>query len=507
MKKPDGSTTIGRIDCYFATRFVCETKQGVDAAQSAADPLLEKPAVRRAGHGTRGTAAFDRALERAFHQGRDYITWLPAAEGRPPFLMIIDVGFSIDLYAEFTGTGGHYERFPDPTNHRILLKDLHRPEIRDRLRLVWLDPHALDPSKIAAGHPRYRGPARPARQFARSRRPRPDADRPVSPALSLHHVRRRHGAAAQGRLPSLLDKLKDNPRGFPTLAFPACGRKWPPAPVYSTLLFQEIAHFNGGLFEESTALPLSDAQLAMLRDAAATDWAMSSRRFSARCSPARSTPASATSSGPNTRRAPTSNVSCARSSSIRCAGNGKISAPPPPPAPRRPRPCSTGRRPRPVEAKANSPPGPPPPRTPEPSPTSPRRSAKRKDLHALAPRHRFPPRLCQLKVLDPACGTANFLYVTWNSSSASKPKCSNLFEALGGQPKLEMHHHQVRPDHFLGLEINQQAAAIAQLVLWIGYFQWQQKTTGKADTNDRPLLPKDNSTIECQDAVLAYDEP
>ncbi|NDG73109.1 MAG: class I SAM-dependent DNA methyltransferase, partial [Proteobacteria bacterium] len=57
----------------------------------------------------------------------------------------------------------------------------------------------------------------------------------------------------------------------------------------------------------------------------------------------------------------------------------------------------------------------------------------------------------------------------------------------------------------IGLELNKQAVAIAQLVLWIGYFQWQHKTTGKADTGDRPLLPKDRSIFE-QDAVLAYDE-
>jgi hypothetical protein len=52
---------------------------------------------------------------------------------------------------------------------------------------------------------------------------------------------------------------------------------------------------------------------------------------------------------------------------------------------------------------------------------------------------------------------------------------------------------KVRPEQFLGLEINHQAVAIAQLVLWIGYFQWQRKTTGKADTGDRPLLPKTHS--------------
>ena len=80
-----------------------------------------------------------------------------------------------------------------------------------------------------------------------------------------------------------------------------------------------------------------------------------------------------------------------------------------------------------------------------------------------------------------------------------------LIAALGGNASLEMQGFRVRPEHFIGLEINKQAVAIAQLVLWIGYFQWQHKTTGKADTGDRPLLPK-TQTIRQQDAVLAYDE-
>ena len=42
--------------------------------------------------------------------------------------------------------------------------------------------------------------------------------------------------------------------------------------AYSALLFKEIACFNGGLFENTTALPLSAAQLAMLTDATGTDW-------------------------------------------------------------------------------------------------------------------------------------------------------------------------------------------------------------------------------------------
>ena len=89
----------------------------------------------------------DRALERAFQQGRGYITSLPVAEGRPPFLIVCDVGHSIDLYAEFSGIGGHYERFPDPKNHRILLTDLRQEKHRATLRSIWTDPYSLDPSK------------------------------------------------------------------------------------------------------------------------------------------------------------------------------------------------------------------------------------------------------------------------------------------------------------------------------------------------------------------------
>jgi len=50
-----------------------------------------------------------------------------------PFLIVCDVGHCFDLYAEFTGTGGQYEAFPDPRSRRIKLKDLHRQETRDLL--------------------------------------------------------------------------------------------------------------------------------------------------------------------------------------------------------------------------------------------------------------------------------------------------------------------------------------------------------------------------------------
>jgi hypothetical protein len=134
-----------------------------------------------------------------------------------------------------------------------------------------------------------------------------------------------------------------------------------------------------------------------------------------------------------------------------------------------------------------------------------RKDATKNDATALAQVIAFHHHLCGLTVLDPACGTANFLYVTMEHMKRLESEVLQLIAALGGNASLEMQGFRVRPEHFIGLEINKQAVAIAQLVLWIGYFQWQHKTTGKADTGDRPLLPKDRSIFE-QDAVLAYDQ-
>jgi hypothetical protein len=63
------------------------------------------------------------------------------------------VGHCLDIYAEFSGTGGQYEAFPTPRKRRVHIKDLHDPEIRERFRKIWHNPHSLDPSKHATALP------------------------------------------------------------------------------------------------------------------------------------------------------------------------------------------------------------------------------------------------------------------------------------------------------------------------------------------------------------------
>jgi len=80
----------------------------------------------------------------------------------------------------------------------------------------------------------------------------------------------------------------------------------------------------------------------------------------------------------------------------------------------------------------------------------------------------------------------------------------NTLEELGeGQMKLEMAGVTVSPQQFLGIEVNPRAAAIAELVLWIGHLQWHYRTRGNAP-HAEPII-KDFHNIECRDAVLAWE--
>ncbi|MEX1203762.1 MAG: type IIL restriction-modification enzyme MmeI [Dongiaceae bacterium] len=147
----DGSDSPGRIDLYKRGCFVLEAKQGADQTQPAERPLAARaPARPRKGAAVRGTKGWDDAMVRARGQAEAYAKALPVAEGWPPFLVVVDVGHCIELYADFSRSGKHYTQFPDAGSFRIPLGNLGRDDVRTRLRLVWIDPLALDPARRAA---------------------------------------------------------------------------------------------------------------------------------------------------------------------------------------------------------------------------------------------------------------------------------------------------------------------------------------------------------------------
>jgi hypothetical protein len=119
---PDGSTSTGRIDLYKRGCFVLEAKQGVEkreAAEALADATRAKAKAAKKGTAQRGSAAWDEAMLKARGQAEQYARTLPAGEGRPPLLIVVDVGHSIELYSEFTRTGGTYVPFTDPQSRLV----------------------------------------------------------------------------------------------------------------------------------------------------------------------------------------------------------------------------------------------------------------------------------------------------------------------------------------------------------------------------------------------------
>ena len=147
---PDGSTTVKRIDLYKRGCFVLEAKQGSDKLQEPEALPLASPKRMRRGTAVRGTAGWDAAMYEAKGQAELYVRNLPASEDNPPFLIVVDVGHTLELFADFSRQGRIYIPFPDPRTHRIKLRDLGAEETRDRLKLVWTEPLALDPSRRTA---------------------------------------------------------------------------------------------------------------------------------------------------------------------------------------------------------------------------------------------------------------------------------------------------------------------------------------------------------------------
>ncbi len=114
----------------------------------------------------------------------------------------------------------------------------------------------------------------------------------------------------------------------------------------------------------------------------------------------------------------------------------------------------------------------------------------------------FHEKLCDTRVLDPACGTGNFLYVSMQLMKRLEGEVLEALADLGGQEALALESHTVDPHQFLGLELNPRAAAIAELVLWIGHLQWHFRNRGIAPSE--PIL-KAFHNVENRDAVLLWD--
>jgi hypothetical protein len=112
----------------------------------------------------------------------------------------------------------------------------------------------------------------------------------------------------------------------------------------------------------------------------------------------------------------------------------------------------------------------------------------------------FLDRLSSVKVLDPACGSGNFLYVTLQKLMGLEREVLN-FGAAHGVPSFIP---RVDPLQLYGIEINAYAFELAQMTVWIGYLQALNRQ-GFHLPDDPVLKPMD--TIQCRDAILDFSEP
>lgn len=113
----------------------------------------------------------------------------------------------------------------------------------------------------------------------------------------------------------------------------------------------------------------------------------------------------------------------------------------------------------------------------------------------------FHSKLCEIRVLDPACGSGNFLYVALEMMKRLEGEVTALLSELG---ETQTSFITVDPHQFLGIELNPWAANVAELVLWIGYLQWHFRTYGKAAPSE-PVL-RDFNNIRNEDAVLEWSD-
>lgn len=110
----------------------------------------------------------------------------------------------------------------------------------------------------------------------------------------------------------------------------------------------------------------------------------------------------------------------------------------------------------------------------------------------------FLERLRNYRVLDPACGSGNFLYLALKCLKDIEHQVNLEAEALG----LERQHDVTGPHNVLGIELNEYAAELARVTVWIGELQWRIQR-GYGFKLNPVLEPLDH--IECRDAVLAAD--
>lgn len=461
--------SVGRIDLYKRGCFVLETKQGSDTPdqQQVAEraELGFPPEKKRKGHAVRGSVKWEQMMQAARQQALGYVRALPRDEARPPFVLVVDVGYCIDVYSNFTGVGDTFVPFPDQTRYRLSLASLAEANIRDMLRRVFTDPRALDPSRRAA---------RVTRELAG-----------YLAQLSAQLERAGHApdVVAQFLMRCLFTMFSEDVGLIPKESFTGLLQEYTPDELrpylpdalqslwqvmdkggFSPGLKARLRRFNGKLFHDATALPLNADQMALLIKAGRADWTTVEPAIFGTLLERALDPRERHKLGAH--YTPRRYVERLVLPTVLEPLRREWAA---------------------AQAAAAS------------------LLDENKPKESRAELLRFLTRLTSIRILDPACGSGNFLYVTLEHLKRLEGEVLAAINSYGTTAVLDLGGGTtVSPRQLLGLELNPRAAAIADVVLKIGYLQWHLRTNGMSEIRE-PLLDE-YENIRQQDAVLTYDD-
>ena len=436
----NGGKTSRRIDLYKRGCFILEGKD--TGKQTDSD-------------------GWDAAITKAVKQAENYARALPVEEGRPPFIIVADVGKSFSLYSEFSRSGGNYVAFPDQRNHKIALEQLRNADTRELLRTVWLEPLGLDPTRYAGKITRVI-----ADQLAKLAKSLEESGHPAEQVASfLMRCLFTMFSEDVGLLPErsftdLLINLKAKPESF-------CRQLrslWQTMNTggFAPALDADVLRFNGGLFADAHVIELNAEQLSLLADASRADWRYVEPAIFGTLLERALNPRERHKLGAH--YTPRAYVERLVLPTIIEPLRAEWAD---------------------VQAAALT------------------YKQQRKTKEAVTEIRKFHHQLCQTRVLDPACGSGNFLYVTLEHMKRLEAEVLEVLGSIVKSGSFELEGLTVDPHQFLGMEINPRAAKIAEMVLWIGYLQWHFRTYGKVNPPE-PVL-RDFHNIEHRDALITYD--
>ena len=500
FKGDDGSTSPGRIDLYKRGCFVLEAKQsrqkgGKKELILAGQPDLFVPDNQPQGK-RNASRAWDVLMMNAKRQAEDYAKALPPSDGWPPFVLVCDVGHCIEVYADFTGQGKNYAQYPDRKNYRIVLDDLRDKDIRELRRKIWEAPLALDPARQSAKV--TRDIAKRLASVSKVLEQRKDKPNPEDVAHFLMRCLFTMFAEDVKLLPEhcfrdWLEKARDNKSKFKH----ELAQLWQAMDTggYATIAETEVKRFNGAFFKKATVFGLESSEINDLWEAAKADWKLVDPAIFGTLLEQALDPKERAKLGAHyTPRAYVERLvvvtimeplrqewASVQGTAERYRFDAQTLE------------AETEERASRLKTKDQK---------QLDSIRDARSEARRIRQQGVETLSAFHKKLCETRVLDPACGTGNFLYVALEMMKRLEGEVLDAVLDLGGQEALALEKQSVDPHQFLGIELNPRAAAIAELVIWLGYLQWYYRTQ-KGDPSE-PIL-REFKNIQYRDAVLDWD--